>query len=167
MGFFTGIEGKTPSRGGVYFTANKGPGHTLQDPEWLPALYVVRVKAIKTFVSRRDEKMFVLEAEILKSDNPERKPGMVVSWLVNLSRQEAGLGNIKGCIAAINGIDPGNERLVLQEVTEPVCDFAASEDQPLTGKVVGLECIMIKKRDGGDFTLHRWSPVDQGTYAAA
>lgn len=159
-GFFKGVEESKVGLGGIYFLANRGPGHTDKEPNWLPALYTVEIVKLITMTSRKKDDLFILEAKILESDCAERKPGMTASWVVNL-KQDAALGNIKGFIAAANGIDPGDESAVNEAVTEEVCELAVSEDQPLAGEKVRLECVMIKTREGKPFTLHRWSPYKE------
>lgn len=162
MSFFKGVEDARYGAGGVYFLANKGPtfnkGETVE--EWVPALYVVEIKQLITMTSRKKDDLFIVEALIIKSDCPERKVGMSCSWVVNL-KQDAALGNIKGFIAAANGIEPTDEEKVNAEVTEEACTLAVSKDQPLAGIKLGLECTMIKTKAQKLFTLHRWSPMDQ------
>ncbi len=157
-GFFAGIEDASVTAGGVYFLANKGPEHTDENPKWEPALYVVEVLRLITMVSRKKEDLFILEGKIIESDNPERKAGMTSSWVVNL-KQDAALGNIKGCIAALNGIEPSDKDTVDANVTEEVCELAVDDSQPLAGTLVGLQCTMIKTKKNTDFTLHTWMPL--------
>ena len=159
MGLFSGIAGAKVGQGGVYFVANKGPGHTDETPAWEPAQYRVQIKKIEVINSRKGDDLFIVEAKVLESDCPERKAGVSASWVVNL-KQDAALGNIKGFIAAANGIDPGNEEEVNEAVTEEVCELVVGKDQPLAGDEIALTCVMIKTRAGKDFTLHQWKPVE-------
>ena len=141
MGVFTGIEDAKVGAGGVYF---------------LEGLYKVEIKKVLTLLSRKKEQLFIVEAAILESDNPNRKKGTGASWVVNL-KQDAALGNIKGFLRAANGEDPHDEDVV---VTEEEVEFACSEENPLAGVVMGLECVATKTRAGGDFTLHKWQRAD-------
>lgn len=158
MGKFSGVGDAKVSQSGVYFLANKGPGHTKDEPNWVPARYKVAIKRVHTITSRKKEDLFIVEAKILESDCPDRPEGMGCSWVVNM-KQDAALGNIKGFIAAANGIDPSSEEEVDAEVTEEVCETVVSNANPLEGTEVGLECVMIKTREDKDFTLHRWYPT--------
>lgn len=158
MGFFGGIGAAKVGAGGIYFLANRAADHTPEKPHWLPALYRVKIKSITTMNSRKKDDLFIVEAVIVTSNCPDRPAGTKASWVVNL-KQDAALGNIKGFLAAVNGIDPGNEEAVNAEVTEAVCELAVSKEQPLTDEEVMLECTMIETRAGKPFTLHRWSPV--------
>lgn len=159
-GFFGGVEDAKVGSGGIYFLANKGPKFTdgKKVDQFTPALYEVEIKRVLTMTSRKKDDLFIVEAKIVNSDCPERKPGMTCSWVVNM-KQDAALGNIKGFIAAANGIDPSDEAKTDEAVTEEVCDLAVGEDQPLAGLKVGLECVMIETKKGDPFTLHRWMPI--------
>jgi len=143
MSLFNGIRDAKVGQGGVYF---------------LPGLYEVEIQKVHTLVSRKREDLFIVEAKILESNNPDRAPGSSASWLVNF-KQDAALGNIKGFIAACNGIDPADEVRVNDEVDEDVCEYVVSEENPLAGTRVKLEAVMKKTKSGGDFTLHIWNPV--------
>jgi hypothetical protein len=101
----------------------------------------------------------IVECVIEKSTNPDRPAGSSASWIVNL-KHDASLGHIKGFIAAANGIDPGDGNRVNTEVTEEVCEYCVGDDNPLEGKRLHLEAVNIRTRSGGDFTVHRWAPLD-------
>ena len=143
MGLFSGIESAKVGAGGVYFLAG---------------LYKVRIVKVTTINSRKKDDLFIVEAKILESDNKDRKVGSSCSWVVNL-KQDAALGNIKGFVAAANGIDPTDEDTVNKEVTEEAVEYVCSDDNPLKDVELNLECTAIKTRAGGDFTLHKWSPA--------
>lgn len=159
MSFFKGIKDAKVGAGGVYFLARKGPNYTDEKPEWLPAFYKVKIKSVITMTSRKKDDLFIVEGQITESNCAERPVGQTASWVVNM-KQDAALGNIKGFIAAVNGIDPANTDAVNENVTEEVCELAVSKEQPLADNEVKLECTMIKTKENKDFTLHRWSPVE-------
>lgn len=143
-GLFGGVGDARVGQGGLYF---------------LPGIYKVKIIRFFAMESRKKEDLIIAECEILESDNPQRKVGSKPSWVVNL-KQDAALGNIKGFLAACLGIDPSDEEAVNEQVTEDFCEEAVDEDEnPMGGVVVGLEAVDIKTRAGGDFTLHKWSPV--------
>lgn len=144
MGLFTGIEDAKISAGGVYF---------------VEGLYIVEIVKVSTIRSRKNEDLFIVETEIQSSSAPERKVGTTCSWVVNL-KQDAALGNIKAFIAAANGIDPADTEQVKQEITEEVVEFACSDDNPLAGTKLNLECVAIKTKAQKDFTLHKWTPFE-------
>lgn len=121
----------------------------------LPGVYEVKVLKVTDMESRKGDDLFIVELEIVESDNDARRPGMKPSWVVNL-KQDAALGNIKGFIAAAMGMDPSDESVSSDEWEDAV-ETAVSKENPLAGTMMHLECVNIKTREGGDFTLHRWS----------
>lgn len=146
-GLFRGLGDAKISRGGLYF---------------LPGNYVVEIQKVTTTRSQRDRKdYFIIEAKVLESDNPERKPGMVPSQAIDIGNI-MGFPNIKGFLAAANGIDPADEAAVEEALggdkAEETAEYAASDENPLAGMVLGLECFNIKTREGNDFTKHVWKP---------
>ncbi len=145
MGLFAGIGEAEVGGGGVYFLAG-----------------IYKVELVKVFAkkSRKGDDLFIVETKILESDNEERAVGSSCSWVVSL-KHDAALGNIKGFIAAANGIDPGDKDQVNAEVNEDAVEMACSSDNPLEGTVLPLECNQIKTRAGGDFTLHIWSVCEE------
>ena len=144
MSLFEGIEEAQVGQGGVYF---------------LPGKYVAKILKCITLKSRKREDLFIVECEVVESDVPERKPGTRASWIVNF-KQDAALGNIKGFIAAANGINPGTEDLVREEVDSEVCEYSVSPENPLAGILIRLVAVNKKTRAGGDFTLHLWEPYE-------
>jgi hypothetical protein len=137
MGKFSGVSGARVGGGGVYFLAGQ---------------YKVKVKKVFLMASRKREDLFIVETEILESDNEKRKVGMSCSWVVKMS-QDAALGNIKGFVAACMGEDAEDENIDW----ESECECAVDDENPLAGTEVDLECVDITTRDGNPFTLHKWS----------
>ena len=142
MGLFDNIGDAQVGQGGIYF---------------LPGNYVVEVLRCFTMRSRKREDLFFVECQIHWSDNPERKAGTKASWVVNF-KQDAALGNIKGFVAATQGIDPADNNAVNEAIDVEVCEYAVDGDNPLAGTKLSLQCTNIVTRAGNDFTLHRWEP---------
>lgn len=145
MGLFTGMNEAVVGAGGIYF---------------LEGGYTVEILKAFTMRSRKKEDLFIVECKILESTNEKRPAGGKASWCVKLS-QDAALGNIKGFIAAANGIDPNDDDRVNEEVTEDAVEFAVSNDNPLAGVTVDLTCTEITTRAGNPFTKHEWAAVAQ------
>jgi len=145
MGMFAGIESARVGGGGIYF---------------LQGIYRVEIVKVFAMKGRKGDDLFIVETKILESDNAERRVGGSCSWVVNLKHEPA-LGNIKGFIAAANGIDPTNKAEVDSQVNEEAVEAACHADNPLEGIIIDLEATEIKTKAGGDFTLHKWSPVEQ------
>lgn len=159
MGLFSEVEKADITSGGVYF---------------LPGKYRVRVDGVKTVRSSRNRKdYFVIECEILASDNDERKVGTHASQVIDIS-QIMGPVNIKAFVAAASGIDHNDVddlnaalvekwyELTDQEMTiEQICETVVDEDvQPLVGIELDLECHTITTRaERKPFTKHVWTPV--------
>ena len=141
---FAGIKDAKATQGGLYF---------------LEGNYKVKICRVFSMTSRKKEDLFIVECEILESDNPNRKPGMRPSWVVNL-KHDAALGNIKGFVAAVNGIDPSDSEKVDELVDEEACEVVASKENPMEGTVMPLQCVNTKTREGGDFTLHKWGAAE-------
>jgi hypothetical protein len=151
MGIFTGIGEAQVGMGNVYF---------------LHGIYKVEVLEVKLLRSRKREDLYIVEVLILESDNPERKPGMKASWVVNL-KQDAALGNIKGFLGSALGVDPYDAEALKEaflengkDTTEAVAEQSVSADNPLKGTALKLTCINKKTKAGMDFTVHTWEPVD-------
>lgn len=144
MGLFDGIGDARPGGSNVYFLQGK---------------YKVKLNKVFTYKSRKKDDLFIAECEILESTSDKRPADTKASWVVNL-KHEAALGNIKGFIAAANGIDPEDEEKVNEEVTEEVVEYCVGLDNPLEDIVLDLVCTDIKTRAGNDFTLHEWTSVE-------
>ena len=143
MGSFTGIGEAKVGAGGVYF---------------LEGTYQVEVLKVFTMRSRQKDDLFIVECRILESENEKRPAGTKASWVVSFKHDSA-LGNIKGFVAAANGIDPNDDERVTAEVTEEAVEMAVSDDNPLQGLTMGLVCTMVSTKAGNPFTRHDWEPV--------
>ncbi|KKN75949.1 hypothetical protein LCGC14_0375060 [marine sediment metagenome] len=146
MGLFTGIDEAQVGSSGVYFQ---------------PGIYVVELLKVFALRGRNEVDFFIAECQVVESDNEKHPVGHKASWCVKLS-QDMAMPNIKGFIAAVNGIDPHDDETVNAEVTSDVVEYAVSDDNPLAGVHVGLQTTMITTRkEKKPFTKHEWSPVDQ------
>ena len=150
MGTFSGIGEAQVGVGSVYF---------------LPGIYLVEILEAKLLRSRKREDLYIVEGLIHESDNPDRKPGMKSSWVVNL-KQDAALGNIKGFLGAALGVDPYDAKALKeaftengQDTTEIVAEQSVSAENPLKGTRIKLTCTNKKTKAGNDFTVHIWEPL--------
>jgi hypothetical protein len=150
MGFFTGIEQADISGTKPYFETGT---------------YVVDIMRVFTLTSRKQQKLFIIECEIVESDNPNRPPGMECSQVIVIKPDTPAMGNVLAFIAASQGIDPyntANKELIKKEITEAFCEYVVTKENPLGGKRLRLKCAPIKTKADTDFTVHYWGP-----YAAA
>lgn len=154
MSLFSGMGETKISKGGVYF---------------LPGIYKVEVQKVTTNRSAKGRKdFFIVESKILESDNPERKPGMLVSHVIDIGNV-MGPANIKAFLAAANGIDPRNDEEVQAALGvgrdgtdhgEQAALFAVSEANPLAGTILKLVCTEITTKAGNPFTKHEYFPIE-------
>src|SRR5437660_12484512 len=108
MGSFSGIERAQISAGGIYFLAGT---------------YRVRIREVKSIKSRKNDDLFIVETDIVESNNPERKVGTSCSWVCNL-KHDAALGNIKAFVVAA-------AQCPEEQVTEGEIELIVSNDNPL------------------------------------
>ena len=134
MGMFDGIEGASSSKGGVYL---------------LPGNYLLAVQAAKIGSSRNKGDFFVVEFEIVSSDNPERPVGSRVSWMT-MKNNDAFLGNVKGFAQA--ALDMAEDDITAEDIEAMIDD-----EQPLVGVQVKAQATNIVTRAGKDFTKVFWS----------
>jgi hypothetical protein len=144
MGLFDGISEARVGGQNVYFLAG---------------LYKIEVVKCFAMKSRKKEDLFIVECSILESTNDKRPAGTKASWVVNL-KHDAALGNIKGFVAAANGIDPHDEETVNNEIAEKEVEYVVSDDNPLNGSILNLNCTDIETKAGNPFTLHAWELVE-------
>jgi len=128
-------------------------------PYFLEGTYRVRVVKCAAISSRTGIPFFIVEAEILESNHPERPPGMVCAQVIKMAT-DMGPINVKRFIAAANGIDP-NSNEANEQVNEEVCEYAVSDEQPLTGIELGLQCVNTQTQRGTDFTIHHWQAAEE------
>jgi hypothetical protein len=119
-------------------------------PGVYPVLYLDNMKMIE---SRKHDILFVAEFDILKSEVPSRPAGSRISYIVNF-RHDAGPGNVKEFIATLMDVSP-------QEVDENTARIACSEKNPCRGRLIRLEAILTTTRTGNDFTIHRWTVIQE------
>ena len=86
---FGGIAEAKTSKGGVY-------------P--IPGNYLCQIEAVKMVTSRARENLFCVEFYILESDEETRPVGSRMSWMANLTRHDAALGNIKSFLGGTTGL---------------------------------------------------------------
>lgn len=132
----------------------------------------VKIKAVKWIVSAVDkDEYFIIETEVLESNNIEIKVGDERSHVINMGNV-MGLPNVKGFVAAVSGVDPAateindlvqaywSKQLGEYIDFEQVCELICSDTNPLKDEEMELTCFMTKTREGNDFTKHVWEPRD-------
>ncbi len=136
----------------------------LRQPYFLPGNYVVRVSQVITKMGRGNKPLFIVEAEILESDVPERAAGSSASYIINL-QNDMGLVNVKRFVAATQNIAL-NDKEAMDEIDEQACEFIVGPDQPCAGQVLEVNCYLVDTKAGGKYTVHDWSYVENADSAA-
>jgi hypothetical protein len=130
---FGGIENAQFSEGGTYV---------------LPGAYRIQILACKYKRTRTGKDAFIVEVEILESNNSERMPGTTMTWMVTTDKEPA-LGNIKQFICVVAGCSD-------KEVTEEVVLMIVSQENPFKGKTARISATNITTKAGRPFTKVKW-----------
>lgn len=118
-------------------------------PYVIPGDYELEVMSCKNYSSEQTGKtFFIVEFTVLKSNNPERPEGSLMSWHVNYAHKPA-LKNIKEFIKAASNMEPPKEAIT----------NVPSQANPLKGAVVKCYASQIKTRANTDFTKTTWRHV--------
>jgi hypothetical protein len=122
-----------------------------------PILYV---NACKMVDSRKGDKLFCAELDIIESNVPDRPKGSRMSWMANLTKHDAAPGNARAFLAAAAGIE-------VENVDAEGSRAAVGMHNPLCGRLVRLDASDTKTRAGGHFTLCRFSTLPDALQAQA
>lgn len=126
----------------------------------------VRIEACKYVVNHDGVEYFIIEAEVLESSTDALKPGTIASQVIQIpGTYKMGLANVKAFLAAANGIHPGNTAAVEEALSgtnaEEAAVLAVSAENPLKGIELDLQTTFTVTKNGRDFTIHAWSPIDE------
>lgn len=132
-------------------SARQGKGGNYLDP----GNYRVRIIQVTEKDSQKTpgEVLFIVEFEVLASDNPDVGVGAVKSQSINLKNWGA-MGDINALISAVFSADES-------AVTEKHVAKALSEAQPMAGAVMDLRVwtkrYTNKEGQPKEFSMHQWS----------
>ena len=139
-------------------------------------VYEIETKSLFVKVGRNPAKpgdSFICEFTIVKSNNPAHAVGSTGSYVLKFSNPYA-MGNIVELVMAILGYQNTKDnqsnpaiRKEVDLVTRASCgsDTAKGElgadyaPDMLTGVRLHLECAKKPTLKGGEFTVHKWSPI--------
>ncbi len=145
-----------------------------------PGSYEVRVKRAIFKKTRTKGDAFILEFTIERSTyevdkkkaiaafgtNPfsmqelekllPNQEGTTASWYQSLQDLDIGFGALKSFAASILGQKPEDPEFI--EQVEGFMNAVVSEGV-INGILIPVEAVMVKKKDGGDFTLHKWGTI--------
>lgn len=132
-------------------------------PWFEPGKYRVRVTGCHEREGRQGDLFYIVEAEVLEifeTSNPDKmKEGHIYSQVIKFN-QDMGPINVSRFILAANGLDP-NDPENKDVVDEETVEYTLSEDQPLVGTEMELQCDLIKTREKKDFTKYTWFPAER------
>jgi hypothetical protein len=128
-------------------------------PFFAPGKYRVKILGVHLRPRRADGvNMFIVETEILESNNEELPEGSNAAQLIKCAG-DMWLGNVKRFAMAAAGIAANDMKRAEEEVTPETIEMIVSEEQPLVGLELDLKCSVIKTKKGDDFTVHEWAAI--------
>jgi hypothetical protein len=133
--------------------------------------YKLKVEGIKFKPARSGKMLYIIEVEIVESNNPNRPPGMRCACFIDMSNRDLAGRHLAGFITAVHGFDP--MKLPKDMPTAPWVEpatgrqmqwgeyaaYSIQDSNPWAGRPVGCRVTTIEKKDGDDFSLHTWSPA--------
>lgn len=149
MGLFSGIEKAEISEKGRY----------------LPSGFVGKLKVRRTLAkdSVKSGLAFIVEFEVVESNNDEFSPGSSATWYQKMTDKTVAFPAIKAFVAAASGVHPGDREAMneINDEMENILNEATTNEtsNALVGQEVAVETIATKTKKGFDFTRHNWLPV--------
>lgn len=145
MGIFGGISEADSYQSGNYV---------------IPGIFYFEIDALKHVEGRRGEQFFIAEVRTLYTTTSERPVGGSQSWIANLTKHDAALGNVKAFLAAA-------AKVPIEEVDEGGAEAAVSSENPFRGFLIKCEAIEITTKAGRPFTKCNWYPATKEDVEAA
>lgn len=112
---------------------------------------------VKPSTKNKGEWNFIVEFEVVRSNQADHEEGSARSWIVNL-KYPSSFSNIKKFVMAAT--DYTEADLQDDKFCDQVMTQITAEDNPLMGVEVTAEGRIVKTGKGGDFTAFEWEPVD-------
>jgi hypothetical protein len=139
----------------------------------------MKLHAVKFLQSRAGKALFIIESDILESNNPMSPAGLRVSSFIDMSNMDTRGRHISAFITAVHGFDPSS--LPKESPVAPWQDQqtgqsmpwdyyalqAVHDTNPWQGREVGVNVQTIKTQAGRDFSLHTWVPAQGMVVPAA
>lgn len=140
-----------------------------------PGTYLVEIIRCKEGVSFTRKKFFVAEFKIVESDNPERKPGTPVSFMVTFDKYpESSLGDVadflRNALACKllkqAGVDLKPDKV---NMSKAIANDCINEKNELVGTQVRVFAFDLPKKEKKHemFTHHRWFKPSEAVSADA
>lgn len=167
---FQGMTSGDQSGGARYpFLGSSGKG---DDAVSFNGDYKLKIVGLKFKRTRQSNKPnYIVEAEIMESNQPERPPGMICSIFIDLGNPDTGFRHLAAFLASVYGYEP--TKLPKDSQTAPWNDEATGHpaewmatamrsiqaDQPFVGHEVGCHVTQIILGNGKPWSLHTWVPI--------
>lgn len=146
MGFFSNIDkASSDGSGGTYFDEGQ---------------HDVLVNEIKTVTQKqgREDTFVIIDATIVESTS--MKKGVIASQVINITGAkypQLALDNYKNFLKAAYTQAAIQEQVdAPDDIDEDLAEYACSEDQPLAGIRLTVNCTEKPTKTGGRFTKHNW-----------
>lgn len=133
------------SAGGVYFDAGIYP--------------ILQIDKVLAKQSRKGEDLAIVECDILDSRVPSRPTGSRASWVVNFKHDSAPR-DFKAFLSAAAGVPP-------EKVDAAGVNASVSSSNPLHGRLIALEVVLVDTKKGGKFSRHFWRSIPESEQAFA
>lgn len=149
---FSGIGSAQVGKGGNFFK---------------PGTYLVQIKSCLFKVSRKRDDLYIIEATICKalaSGEGSNMENSSASQVLNLTKHDAAMGNVKGFLCALLNC---KEEDLSDAEWEAAAELSCSDEQPFAGNYALVEVREVKTKAGGDFTLHQWQHCPEADALAA
>ncbi len=141
--------------------------------------YMLKVHAVKFKQSRAGKMLYIIETDVMASNNPMRPVGLRVSSFIDMSNMDTRGRHIAGFTAAIYGVDP--ESLPKESPNAPWVDqqtgqamawshyaeMSIHDSNPWQGIELGCHVQTVPTNAGGTFSLHTWVPAGKMVIPAA
>lgn len=134
------VGGATPTKRGIKLTDGMYP------------LLQIQACRIQQSQQVQGAQYFILEAQILESQVPERGRGLEVCWTANLTQHAPAAGNVRDMIAkALNK--------QVEEIDEAVFRDVIGPRNLLAGRLIGCTVQTITTRGGRPFPVHTFASI--------
>lgn len=129
----------------------------------------IEIDRCLTLETREKGLAFIAEFKVLTSTCQDIQPGSSCSWYQSMGRniRETALSAIKGFIAAASGLDPRKDAQRIKDELDPgieeMMDAVTGQENVLCGTKIHVETYSKQTKEGGDFTVHIFTPFVEGT----
>lgn len=132
-----------------------------------PGTYDLQIDKIQLKQSQKSGLIFLVETEIVTSNNPDHAVGSSATWIQKMVDKNIALPAVKGFLYALLSLDAHTDASRIATEFDPYLEQAmdriTSEHNPFSGWYIHLEATMKKTQRQTDFTVHNWQPFQ---YAA-